>query len=196
MNPAPPLSSVDFDPRKFQERARVAGAVEYYNEEEGRSLEVVDGTVQRVSYGPRTDDRHLLCPGYNNALYLSDVPEESRGRLLGRLSEFVQYSRSMQYEKLYELYLPEFALKAFPAKNANQFAKWARSSGGLVAALTEFRPETITRIDDTTSGTTYLIAGHATTTQEGKRMDSYRRTRLLLRNGEWYFVDLFNLIPG
>src|SRR5437762_9788196 len=65
-------------------------------------------------------DEYLRCPGYDGISYSSDIPRELRPRLLERLNQFVRYSFAGEFEKQYELYLPEFAAKMFAAKNKKE----------------------------------------------------------------------------
>ncbi|HET8671782.1 MAG TPA: hypothetical protein VFM05_14530 [Candidatus Saccharimonadales bacterium] len=93
------------------------------------------------------------------------------------------------------MYLPEFAAKMFPAKNKRQFAKWVRSSGAFDETWVEFKPKSITVTDDNTYGKVYDVFGRAKASDNGKIVESYRTTKLVLKGGELYFVELFRLIP-
>jgi hypothetical protein len=147
------------------------------------------------NYGPASGDEYLRCPGYDGIHYSSSLPKELRPRLLQRLNQFVEYSLARQFEKQYQLYFPEFALEMFPVKNKREFGVWALSSGAFEETWIEFKPKSITETEDKTYGKVYEVFGRAKTSEGGKTVESYRRTRVITKDGEWYFVDLFWLIP-
>ena len=50
-------------------------------------------------------------------------------------------------------------------------------------------------MEDKTYGEIYDVLGLAKTSDGGRIVESHRTTRMLLKSGKLYFVDLFNLIP-
>lgn len=159
-------------------------------------MEVQGGLVMSLSYEPAAGDEYLRCPGYDGIHYSSSIPGELRSRLLERLNQFVRCSIAGLYENQYELYLPEFAAKMFPAKNKREFAEWVRNSGAFKETWIEFKPRSIYVGEDKTYGKLYDIFGLAKTSDGGRVVESYRTTRMVSKGGELYFVDLFNLTPG
>ena len=91
--------------------------------------------------------------------------------------------------------MPEFGAKMFPAKNKREFAEWVRRSGAFKETWLEFKPTSITVLKDKTYGKLYHVFGLAKTSDSGNVVESYRTTRMVLKGREFYFVDLFNLMP-
>lgn len=192
----PKLSDLNVDESKFEKRQYLGDSLLYVNAEEGLSMSVDDGTVMSFVYGPTSRDETLRCPGYDGVYYSSSLPKELRPRLLERLNQYAEYSFTMQYEKQYELYLPEFAAKMFLAKNKNEFGNWVRSSGAFKERWIEFKPKSITETNDKNYGKVYEVFGLVRVMEEnGNIVESYQKTRIKLIGKEWYFVDLFWLIP-
>ena len=193
--PNPKMSDLSINESEFEKREDIGDLLLYVNAKEGFSLDVQRGLVTSLNYGPAEGDEYLRCPGFDGVHYDSSIPRELRPQLLERLSQFVRYSFAGEYEKQYELYLPEFAAKMFPAKNKREFAKWVRKSGAFAETWLEFKPKSIDEMEDETYGKRYDVFGLAKTSDAGKVVESYRRTRMVLKGGEFYFVDLFNLMP-
>lgn len=199
--PTPKLSDLKLDETKFEKKPNIGDSLLYVNNEEGLSMQVWQGTVQSFDFWPAAGDEYLRCPDFDGIHYSSSVPKELRARLLARLNQFVGYSIARQYEQQYELYLPEFALKMFTAKNKREFSE-RRSSGAfneIVGAFNEtligFKPSSVYETEDKTYGTVYEVFGLAKTSDGNKTVEGYRTTHVILKNKEWYFVDLFWLIP-
>ncbi len=191
----PKLADLNINESEFEKRADIGELLMYVNNKEGFSMEVYQGLIRSLNYGPAAGDEYLRCPGYDGIDYDSSIPRELRPRLLERLNQFVRYSFAGEYEKQYELYLPEFAAKMFAAKNKQEFAKWVRRSGGFMETWIEFKPRSIYEVEDETYRKRYDVFGLAKTSDGGRVLESYRRTRMVLKGGEFYFVDLFNLMP-
>jgi hypothetical protein len=192
------LADLRMDLSRFEKRPDIAQASLYVNEEDGITLVASGDEVTGVYYGPAASDRKLRCPTRAEDIFPPDVPEELRPRLLERLNQFVEYSRTKQFEKLYGLYLPEVAVRFFPARDARGFAEWARSLGELrewIENWVDFKPGGLIGFDSEAYGKAWRISGLATTLESGKVVQSYRNTQVVLKGGEWYFVDLFRLAP-
>src|SRR5262245_29976199 len=196
--PNPQLADLGLDESKFKKSQSIGDLMYYVDAEQGLSLEIYQGRVQGLTYFGTKADESLRCPGSDDIFYESGVPNEARASLLERLREFVEYSRSQQYKKQYKLYLPEFARETFRAKTEKQFVeftKLVRGAGTPGESLIEFKPEWIYMQPDRTYGEVCKIVGVAKTDDGGNIVESHRTTRLVLRQGRWYFVDRFNLIP-
>lgn len=109
--------------------------------------------------------------------------------------KYIKYSAARQYENQYELFWPEFAAKMFGVKNKKEFLRLVRKSGGFEDVFIEFKPKSITVQEDKTYGKVYEVFGLARAWHDARVLESYRTTRMVLKGGELYFVDLFNLIP-
>jgi hypothetical protein len=91
--------------------------------------------------------------------------------------------------------LPEFAAKFFPVKNKEEYDRWIRTQKGFMDSWIEFAPTSISEIEDDTYGKVYLIYGLAKTRENGKILESSRKTKAIIKQGEWYLIDLFYLLP-
>ena len=196
----PKLSDLAIDVSNYEKHPNIGSLVDYVNRQEGILLEVndKDGRVQGIYYLPTEADEGRRCPGYDGISYSSDIPKDVRVSLLENLRNFVEYHRTYDYEKQYKMYLPEFAAKMIGAKDEKEFAEWMRGSNGdpyLGGTMQEFKVKSVITIKDETYGKAYEVYGLAKTLDEGKRGESYRKTRLVLRQGRWYFISRFELLP-
>jgi len=191
----PKLSDLHIDESKFEKKQDIGDALIYVDRDGGFSMDVQQGAVMSYSYGPSAGDEYLRCPGYDGISFSSSIPTELRKRLLARLNQYVECSLARDFEKQYELYLPEFSAKMFPAKTKREFADWARRSGAFNEMWLEFKPQSIDETDDKTYGKLYEVFGLARTLREGMVVKSYRKTQLVMKGKELYFVDLFQLVP-
>src|SRR5215467_6144696 len=192
--PQPKLSDLGLDQSRFKKSQSIGDLMSYVDEGQGLGLEVYQGSVQGFHYFPTPADEKMHCPGYDDIFYASHLPKEARASLLKRLNEFVECSRAQQYEKQYKLYLAEAAQSMFPVKNAKEFAefvKLVRGAGTPGEVLIEFNPQSIYIQPDKTYGEVCKISGIAKTDDDGNIVETDRRVRLVLRDGQWYFVDLF-----
>jgi hypothetical protein len=190
------LSDLNIDESQFEKRSDIGDALIYINPDEGFSIGVQRGEVTSFDYWPSVNDEHLRCPGYDGINYSSTIPRELRVRLLETLNRFVHFGFTGQYEEQYKMYLPEFAAKMFPSKNGRQFAEWVRRSSGVFDQIfVEFKPRSITDSDDKTYGTVYEVYGIAKASDGEKTIESHRTTKLVLKRGEFYFIELFRLMP-
>lgn len=190
------LSELEIDERKFEKRADIGDRLIYVNREEGMSFSV-DGNkvVDSFSYGPSEKDESRRCPGYDGISYSSSLPKELRPRLLQKLNEFVQCSVAGNYEKQYSLYEPNFRAKWFGVKTARAFAELVHQSPEAVESLIEFKPVSISEEDDKTYGKVYEVYGITKEIVSKQVVAGHRQTRLILRDGEFYFIDQFRTLP-
>lgn len=190
----PKLSDHKFDESRFEKRQEFDDDFTYINQADGLSFNVSMGRVQSFHYSPRLADEALRCPGYDGISYSSSLPKEQRPRLREMLSRFVEYSRTAQFEKQYELYLPDFAAKRFSVKDKHEYAGLTRSHGDRETYI-DFQLLSVGSNEDKDYGKIYEVFGLAKTLQGGKAVESYQSTQVILKDGEWYFVSFFRLLP-
>jgi hypothetical protein len=193
--PNPRLADLKLDMTKFKQvpSGHVIDIISYLHIEEGLLLEVDRGRVNGFYYGPAAADESMRCPDYQGISFSSDIPKDLRQPLLERLNLFVEYSQTRQYEKLYELYVPESTAKMFSAKNKQEFAKVMRSSETSGVDWVEFKPLQVWSAQDDAYGKAYDVFGVAKTVEHGRAVESYRKTRAVIRGKEWYLVEIFRL---
>ena len=112
------------------------------------------------------------------------------------LNQFAEYSRTGQYENLYELFLPEIAAKMFPAKNKEEYGRWVRDSAAVNESWLEFKLDSVTALEDKVYGRVYLIYVRAKVSEDGMIVESSRITKALIRYGAWYLLAPFRLAPA
>jgi hypothetical protein len=118
---------------------------------------------------------------------LETVPLESRPRLVERLSEFVTYERTRQYEKLYEL------LYERNDKNAGKevYSKTRVETEGRRGVVQEFTPTSITGITlNAGDPPTFSLTGYAKVLLKGRTVKKEMTISARLQDGEWYFSEL------
>ena len=193
----PRMSDMQLDERAMEKQSVVGDTVMYVNRREGTSVDVSDGLVRKLVYGPRSDDEYLKCPNYDDPIVPGHLSKELVERLRERLTQFIEYARNLDYEKLYDLYLPEFARLMFNASNRGEFGKAGLEGlGGVTEYWVDVRLNIIMTVDhDKRWGKAYDISVFAKTVEQGEIIESMRATRAVIRNGQWYFVDVFRLAP-
>jgi hypothetical protein len=121
--------------------------------------------------------------------------KEAQARLIAKLAQFVEYDRKGLYEKQYDLYLPEFARLMFIAKDKEEYAKIFRAAGKSKERMIEFRTESLWMTDDRQYGEVCLVYGIAKSITNGKIFKSRIATKVILKDGNWFFVGLWRLTP-
>ena len=137
----------------------------------------------------------ILATPIQEDIHFYQVPEEFKARLIERINQLVEYERTQQYAKLYELYLPDFAHKFFVAKNKEEYERIRREAGEPYEVIVDFKPDEIAVLNDVEYGKSCRIYGQAKIRRAGKEFESQRKTRAVLKAGEWYFVDLWYGVP-
>jgi hypothetical protein len=173
----------------------VGGLLHYLNEEEGFSLSVSDGLVREFHYTPSRDDQSLRCPRDVRRDFSSDLPAAVTNRLLDRLGEYANSVRTRQFDKVFELYLPELAGKLFPVRDKHEFARWAVQSEVFAETWIELVPIAVTETKDSRYGTVYSVSVTIRASEGGTIITSSRVIPAVMKNGEWYFLDVFRLAP-
>ncbi|MDQ3819698.1 MAG: hypothetical protein M3362_18765 [Acidobacteriota bacterium] len=121
----------------------------------------------------------------------SPVPGNVRNRLIERLNQFLEYDRTGQYEKKYDL-LSDYHLKIL---------KWSKSDylrvmqeneqKGKAERLIDFKVTSVENrsLDDSGRYMIYNIYGNEKFLRGGKRKVEKRLIEARYENGEWYFSD-------
>ena len=79
---------------------------------------------------------------------------------------------------------------------AEKFDQLMRESVSRRQSFFEFKPRSIHKLDDSNYGEVFEILGVAKTGYNGHIVETIRATRLVLRGGQWYFVDFFREVPA
>ena len=115
------------------------------------------------------------------------IPLDSRPRLLERLSEYVTYERTRQYEKLYEL------LYGRNDKNADKevYSKSRVETEGRRGVVQEFTPAFVVGVTlNDGDAPTFNLTGQAKVLLKGRTIKKEMSIRARLQDGEWYFSEL------
>ena len=117
------------------------------------------------------------------------VPEAMRARLIERLSNYTEYQRSKQYEKLYDLFSESTIKNLFRGQSKTEFINaWQKGDNeGTSRRLIEFTPSYTEKIGGE-NGDIYVVYGRSKFCEGGKVVEK-RRTAIEahLQNGDWYF---------
>jgi hypothetical protein len=128
------------------------------------------------------------------------VPEQVRARLMERLKLYVEYQRAKDYEKLYDLYTESTIKNVFKGQSREEFAAAYRKGDeeGKSTRILEFRP---TSIDKSVSMWTsegadeaYSIYGDAKLWRPVERVEKPIAIEAQLKNGEWYFSAIVEIV--
>ena len=115
------------------------------------------------------------------------VPLDSRPRLVDRLSEYVTYETTRQYEKLYEL------LYERNDKNAGKevYSKSRVEAEGRRGVVQEFTPTSIIGMTlNPGDPPTFSLTGQAKVLLKGRTVKKEMTISARLQDGEWYFSEL------
>ncbi|HEU4388651.1 MAG TPA: hypothetical protein VFV34_12695 [Blastocatellia bacterium] len=194
----PRLADLNIDKSALEKQQVLGDRVTYVNRREGVSLTVDDGFVTTFLYGPTAEDQYLKCPNFDDPVVPGDLAKELVERLRERLNQFTEFARNLEAEKLYDLYLPEFARLRFNARSRGEFGRLglAPDLDGITEYWVDARLSLVLTVEnDKRWGKAYDISVIARTIEQGEIVESIRTTRAVIRNGQWYFVDLFRLAP-
>jgi hypothetical protein len=127
------------------------------------------------------------------------VPQQTRAQLIERLKLYVEYQRTKDYQKLYDLYTQSTIKNLFKGQRKEEFVAAYREGDarGISFRLLEFTP---TRIDKTVSPETsegsddaYSIYGDAKLWRRGETVEKPVAIEAQLKNGEWYFSSIMEI---
>lgn len=117
------------------------------------------------------------------------IPQHLRSRLTERLNLYVEYERSRQYEKLYELLeesvtdQPKFSREEYVAATKKRIAEGYRD------VLLEFKPTAAINLslNDEDKAIRYSIWGKAGVDDRGRISERDAAIYAYWLNGDWYF---------
>jgi len=123
------------------------------------------------------------------------VPEHLRARLIQRLDLYVEYERTKQYEKLYDLLWEYVVNPNNLSREAYVNASKKTIAEGYRSILLEFKPtDTIDLSLDDEGIVSYDIWGIAKVKSEGKVYEKDAAIEARWINGEWYFSGVADVI--
>ena len=117
------------------------------------------------------------------------VPQELRWRLVSRLNKYIEYEKTGQYGKLYELL---YGANASGDKGTNKetYAASRQEANGRRGTLQEFLPTSV--LDLTLNDgdpPTYSITGHARVECGGESVKKLLVIYAKFQYGDWYFSE-------
>jgi len=122
-----------------------------------------------------------------NTKKFSAVPKQLRERLVERFNAYIEYDRTQQNDKLYDLYSESYIkgqklTKASFLEVEESIPKSSRS------VLIEYRPTSVSRPYYTKESGVYEIVGRAKVQRGAKVIEEERILVASLQNGDWYFT--------
>lgn len=116
------------------------------------------------------------------------IPEESRARLIERLTLYVATQRAADYDKLYDLYSERTINQVFKGQNKTEFSAAFRQGDAERKSirLFEFTPKKIEKKAEDGSDF-YKIYGKAVLLQQGEIVKRKIVIEAHPQNGTWYF---------
>ncbi len=133
-----------------------------------------------IAYGHAEDSLKVFDP----------VPANQRAHLAERLKQLVEYRRTKQYDRLFEM-LPKVHTQ-HPDLTKEQFLSDIRMQGK--AHIVDFVPEYTT--ENPTIDGEYAIYGCAKVREGWSTKKWQAATYVSLENGEWYFSDILFTFSG
>jgi len=114
------------------------------------------------------------------------LPPQLRARLVERLNHYVEFQRTKQYAKLYDLYSDDTIATVFNGQNKSEFVA-AFNKGdeqSISVRLTEFD---LVRVEKVVEGEVYRLYGDAKFYQQGEKTERHVVITATFRKGDWYF---------
>jgi hypothetical protein len=125
----------------------------------------------------------------------SAVPQHWRARLIERLHLYVEYERTQQYEKLYDLLWEYAVAPAGLSREAYVDASKKTIARGYRSILLEFNPtDTIDLSIEEEGQVRYDIWGTAKVKSEGETYEKDAAIEARWINEEWYFSSIADVI--
>jgi hypothetical protein len=119
------------------------------------------------------------------------VPGNVRARLLERLNQFLEYDRTAQYEKKYDLFSDNFLTTLKWKKEDYVKLMQEREAKGKSEKLLDFKVSRVEKLslDDSLEHTTFKIYGRLKYLKGKKTKSEERLLDASYQNGDWYFSD-------
>jgi len=127
---------------------------------------------------------------------LEPIPEPLRAQLVERLGLYVEYQRTKQYDKLYDLLSRSAIHTIFKDQTKEEFLRAYRAGDAQRTStrLIQFTPTAIQLVQGDASDV-YVIYGTATISQMG---DLTKKPRVAvttqLQDGKWYFSPVMDVL--
>lgn len=123
------------------------------------------------------------------------VPQQMRERLIERLNLYVEYERTRQYEKLYDLLLESVATPTNLSRDAYVEASKKTIAKGYRSVLLEFKPtDTLNLSLNDEDIVRYDIWGTAKVDDGEKIFERDAAIEARWINGDWYFSGVADVI--
>lgn len=125
------------------------------------------------------------------------VPEALRARLVERLHLYVEYQRTKEYDKLFDLFSEPTINKFFHDQSKADFVKAYQGGDaqGSSSRLIEFTPTHTEKIAGDGAGELFVIYGKARLCEAGKAIEKKRvAIEAQLQNGDWYFSPIADVL--
>lgn len=127
---------------------------------------------------------------------LDDIPSAKRARLLERLDLFVEYERTKQWDKFYDLlYLPRVAEEERAKARSAYLAVHNDPNDPVNILRIAFIPRIISAAPEIQDGT-YMVRGCATYNIYGNIKKQNDIIMAHLVNDDWYFSAFGEVAPG
>lgn len=126
---------------------------------------------------------------------LAAIPRNLRARLIERLNLYVQYERTKQYDRLYDLSLESVETPIRLDREAYVDASEKGLAKGYRSVLLKFKPNWTVDLSREDEGIfRYHISGIAKVNYLGKIYDRDAAIEVRWTNGDWYFSGLWDVI--
>lgn len=140
--------------------------------------------------------RVAYAQGGVNPKVLEPIPEPLRPQLLERLDLYVEYQRTKQYDKLYDLMSRSTIHLVFKDQTKEEFVRAYQAGDAQRTSirLIEFTPTAIQQMQGDGSDV-YVMYGAATMCQMGD-LTKKRRVAVTtqLQDGKWYFSPVMDVL--
>lgn len=123
----------------------------------------------------------------------SSVPSPLRARLIERLTLLIEYQRTQQWEKIYdllsELYTQGQSKERFTARHSSL------QSQGLINKLVDFTPKSIAVHNESADHGQWTLFGCAKLSEDGQIRYLYASVAAWREKGDWFFSEVGIITP-
>jgi hypothetical protein len=128
---------------------------------------------------------------------LTAVPEPLRARLIERLNNYVEYQRTKEYGKFYDLLTEPTIARIYRGQSRVEFieSQQKAEAQGTISRLLEFVPTSSLNLTDDV-GDYFEIFGRAKLCKSGELVRRNVGVEARLIDGEWYFSTTGEVIDN
>jgi hypothetical protein len=134
-----------------------------------------------------------LAQATNNEIF-APIPEAQRSRLIERLNLLVEYQKTKQWAKQYDLLSPQMtraeSKRDYVNRTRQAYSKWGR------APLLEFMPRMVRLTPIDANQRVWFIVGCSQLLEKGQKINATGLVEAYWEKNDWFFSEVQNVGTG